>query len=103
VGLACHLGIALDLPTFGVAKSRLIGTHDKVGRSRGATTPLFDDDEVIGMVVRTRTNVHPVYVSAGHRITLEEAVELTLACAPKYKVPEPTREAHRLSRKKESG
>lgn len=98
MGLACHLGLVLDLPTFGVAKSRLIGTHAEVGCRRGSTTPLFDGGEVIGMVVRTRTDVKPVFVSAGHRITLAEAVELTIACSPKYKVPEPTREAHRLSR-----
>lgn len=102
MGLACHLGIALDTPTFGVAKSRLIGTFDGLGREKGATTPLVDGDEVIGMVVRTRTDVKPVFVSPGHRITLEEAVELTLACSPKYKVPEPTRTAHRLSRTTES-
>ncbi len=102
MGLACHLGLVLDRPTFGVAKSRLIGTHAEVGRRRGATTSLFDGGEVIGMVVRTRTDVKPVFVSAGHRITLSEAVELTLACAPKFKVPEPTRAAHRLSREKET-
>jgi deoxyribonuclease V len=100
MGLACHLGVALDMPTFGVAKSRLVGTHGELGRTKGSTTPLLDGDDLIGMVVRTRTNVGPVYVSAGHRILLEEAVELTLACASRYKVPEPTREAHRLSRRK---
>lgn len=98
MGLACHLGLALDAPTFGVAKSRLTGTHGEPGRRKGSTAPLVDGDETIGMVVRTRADVHPVFVSAGHRITLEEAVELTLACSPTYKVPEPTRTAHRLSR-----
>lgn len=98
MGLACHLGLALNLPTFGVAKSRLTGTHADPGRKKGATAPLLDDGEVIGMVVRTRTDVNPVFVSAGHLITLEEAVDLAIATAPKYKIPEPTRAAHRLSR-----
>lgn len=98
LGLACHLGLALNRPTFGVAKSRLIGTHGKLGSKRGETTPLFDKDELIGMVVRTRANVKPVFVSVGHRVTLEEAVDLTLACAPRFKIPEPTRAAHYLSR-----
>ena len=98
LGLACHLGIALDIPTFGVAKKRLVGTFGPLATEKASTTPLFDADEVIGMVVRTRQNVKPVFVSVGHRITLEEAVDLTLACARRYKIPEPTRAAHRLSR-----
>ncbi|MEX2400324.1 MAG: deoxyribonuclease V [Rhodothermales bacterium] len=98
MGLACHLGLALNLPTFGVAKSRLTGTHVEPGGEKGSTTPLLDGGEVIGMVVRTRTDVNPVFVSAGHLITLEEAVDLAIAAAPRYKIPEPTRAAHRLSR-----
>ena len=98
MGLACHLGLAIEIPTFGVAKSRLIGTHGELESEKGSSTPLTDDGEVIGMVVRTRSNVNPVYVSAGHRITLAQSVELALACAPRYKIPEPTRCAHRLSR-----
>ncbi|GIV58985.1 MAG: endonuclease V [Rhodothermaceae bacterium] len=98
LGLAAHLGVLLERPVFGVAKTRLWGTHTAPGHERGATVPLLDDDEVIGAVVRTRAGVKPVYVSIGHRITLEEAVRLTLACAPRYKIPEPTRRAHHLSR-----
>lgn len=100
LGLASHLGIALDMPTLGVAKKRLIGTSGPLAPEKASTTPLLDDDEIIGSVVRTRENVKPVYVSVGHRMTLEEAVDLTLACAPRYKIPEPTRAAHRLSRTK---
>ncbi|RMH58785.1 MAG: endonuclease V [Bacteroidetes bacterium] len=100
-GLACHLGVLLDWPTLGVAKTRLTGRHGPLGPEKGARTPLLapDADETLGMVLRTRANVHPVYVSVGHRMTLADAVELTLACAPRYKIPEPTRQAHRLSRR----
>lgn len=98
LGLACHLGILLDRPAFGVAKTRLTGQYIEPGLQKGQRTDLIDRDEIVGAVVRTRTNVKPVYVSIGHRITLQEAVNLTLACSPKYKIPEPTRLAHRLSK-----
>jgi deoxyribonuclease V len=99
-GLACHLGVLLDLPTIGVAKSRLTGIHEQPCEEKGCGTPLLDPkgEEAIGAVVRTRAQVKPVFVSVGHRITLAEAVELTLACCPRFKIPEPTRHAHRLSR-----
>ncbi len=100
-GLACHLGVLLDWPTFGVAKTLLRGRYEHLGPEKGATAPLYDKGEIVGAAVRTRTGVKPVFVSVGHRITLEEAVALTLACAPKYKIPEPTRLAHHLSRKAE--
>lgn len=99
MGLACHLGVALDVPALGVAKSRLIGTFGELGSERGARVPLYDGDETIGMVVRTREGVKPVFVSVGHRMLLKDAVRLALACAPRYKIPEPARAAHRLSRK----
>lgn len=98
LGLACHLGVALDIPTFGVAKTRLVGAYEEPDAEKGSATPLLDDGEVIGMVVRTRSRVNPVFVSVGHRMTLDEAVRFTLACAPRFKIPEPTRVAHRLSR-----
>ena len=100
-GLACHLGVLLDWPTLGVAKSRLIGAYEEPGQEKGQRSPLFDSDEVIGSVVRTRTGKKPVYVSIGHQITLEEAVRLTLACTSRYKIPEPTRQAHHLSRREQ--
>ncbi|MFQ5568637.1 MAG: deoxyribonuclease V [Rhodothermales bacterium] len=97
-GLACHLGVLLNWPTMGVAKTRFIGTHGEPGAEKGSRSPLYDKGEVIGTVLRTRANIKPVYVSVGHRIMLDEAVALTLACSPRYKIPEPTRQAHILSR-----
>ncbi len=98
-GFACHLGVLLDHPTLGVAKSILVGEpRGALNSEKGARVPLMDDGETIGSVLRTRTDVNPVYVSVGHRITLEDALSLTLDCSPRYKIPEPTRQAHRLSR-----
>lgn len=97
-GLACHLGVLLDWPTFGVAKSRLVGTHDQPTIDKGSQSPLFHKKEHIGTVLRTRQAINPVYVSIGHRIMLEEAIALTLTCCPRYKIPEPTRLAHLLSK-----
>jgi deoxyribonuclease V len=103
-GLACHLGVVVDRPTFGVAKSILTGTPARaLDSEKGATVPLVEEDETVGTVLRTRTDVHPVYVSVGHRILLEEAVDLTLRCSPRYKIPETTRHAHRLSRREGVG
>ena len=96
-GLACHLGVVTNLPTIGVAKSRLIGTHEPVPPEKGAWVPLMDGDEQIGVVLRTRTRVAPLYVSVGHRVGLEQAIEIVLACTPKYRLPETTRQAHRLA------
>jgi deoxyribonuclease V len=93
-GLACHLGVVLDIPTIGVAKSRLVGTHGLVPRERGRWVPLVDGEEVIGAVVRTRSGVRPVYVSIGHRVGLEHAVALVLRCTARYRLPEPLRQAH---------
>lgn len=96
-GLACHLGVWLDRPTVGVAKTRLIGTHDRVGERRGDWQPLYDEDEVIGAVLRTRSGVKPLYVSVGHRVSLPTAIDLVLRCAPRYRLPETTRQADRLA------
>lgn len=99
-GLACHLGVLLDLPAVGVAKSILTGTPEgELASEKGSRVPLVDADESIGAVLRTRADVNPVYVSIGHRTTLEDAVALTLTCAPRYKIPEPTRQAHKHSRR----
>jgi deoxyribonuclease V len=95
-GLACHLGVLLDRPTLGCAKSRLTGTHRAPASARGARTALMDGSAKIGAVVRTRDGVKPVFVSVGHRMTLQAAVHLTLACALRYRLPEPTRLADRL-------
>lgn len=96
-GLACHLGVLLDLPALGVAKKRFVGTYDEPGLEKGARSVLMHHDEVIGTVLRTRTRVKPVFVSVGHRITLEEATALTEQAATRTKLPEPNRLAHRLS------
>jgi deoxyribonuclease V len=97
-GLACHLGVELDLPAIGVAKSLLVGKRSDPGNERGSTASLRIGDEVVGMSVRTRTGVRPVYVSVGHRITLEQAVQLTLRYTTGFRLPDPSRLAHKLAR-----
>lgn len=95
-GLASHLGLVLDLPAIGCAKSRLIGEYREPGRRRGSASNLRDGGEIIGRVVRTRDGVAPLFVSAGHKISLDAAVALVLECAPRFRLPETTRRAHIL-------
>ena len=97
MGLASHIGIIIDRPSIGCAKSRLCGTHHEPGPERGSYVHLYDDDEVIGAVVRTRTGVKPLYVSIGHRIDLESAIEYVLGCCRNHRLPETTRYAHRVA------
>ena len=97
MGIATHVGILLDHPTIGCAKSRLCGTHDAPGLDRGSYTWLRDGEEIIGAVVRTRTRVKPVFVSGGHRVGLRTAIDVVLRCGAGYRLPEPTRWAHRLA------
>jgi deoxyribonuclease V len=92
-GIASHLAIELDKPGIGVAKSLLIGTFGKLALKAGATTPLTDDDEQIGVVLRTQKGIRPVFVSVGHRVDLISAIKLVLACSTRYRIPEPTRQA----------
>jgi deoxyribonuclease V len=94
LGLASHLGLFLDRPTIGCAKSRLIGTYEEPASEKGAHSALMDRGEIIGAVLRTRTNVKPLFVSVGHQCTLGDAVEITLRCCTRYRLPEPTRLAH---------
>lgn len=96
-GLACHLGVLTGIPTIGAAKSRLIGSHAQPGSDKGDWCPLEDNGETIGAVLRTRTNVQPVFVSIGHRVSLPSAIRIVLACCGKYRLPETTRAAHRLA------
>ena len=96
LGIASHIGLLIDKPTVGCAKSRLIGTFDEPGNKKSSFSPLVDLDEEIGAVLRTRTDVNPLFISVGHKCTLENAKELVLACAIKYRLPEPTRLAHQL-------
>jgi deoxyribonuclease V len=95
-GFACHVGVLLDLPTIGCAKSILVGEHGVLDPAAGSQTPLIDRGEQIGVALRTKKNVTPVYVSIGHLIDLASAVDLVLKSAPKYRQPEPTRQAHLL-------
>jgi deoxyribonuclease V len=95
-GLACHLGVWGDLPAFGTAKSILCGEHGPLGRARGSTAPLVHRGETVGVALRTRDGVKPVYVSIGHRLDLPTAVELALRLAPHYRLLEPIRQAHCL-------
>jgi deoxyribonuclease V len=96
LGIASHLGLLFDKPTIGCAKSRLTGSFKEPGPEKGAYSPLKDNEEVIGAVVRTRANVEPVFVSVGNKCLLEDAIEITLAWTTKYRIPEPTRLAHQL-------
>jgi len=97
LGIASHLGVLLDMPSIGVAKSRLIGRHEEPSMEKGEWTPLLDKDEVIGAVLRSRRGCRPLYVSTGHRVSLATAIALVLACTPRYRLPETTRQAHRLA------
>lgn len=96
-GLACHLGLLLDCPAIGCAKSILVGQHGDLKQERGSTAALLDRGETIGRALRTRPAVRPVYVSIGHRVDLDSAVALTLACTGRYRLPEPARQAHHLA------
>jgi deoxyribonuclease V len=95
-GFACHFGLLVDLPTIGFAKSVLIGSFKAPGSPRGSRTDLEDAGEVIGAALRTREAAEPVFVSVGHRISLEKAAETILACSAGYRIPEPIRQAHAL-------
>jgi deoxyribonuclease V len=94
IGLATHMGLILDRPAIGCAKSRLVGTHAPVGEKRGDWTGLIHQDRQVGAVLRTRDRVKPLFISQGHRIGMERAIELVLACCLGYRIPEPTRLAH---------
>ncbi len=95
-GIACHLGLLCEQQSLGCAKSLLVGTYREPGRTRGSAVPLVDKGETVGMIVRTKDGVEPVFVSVGHRISLERAVEVVLRCTTTYRLPEPTRRAHLL-------
>ena len=97
LGLASHLGLFLDCPTIGCAKSRLIGRHSDPTAEKGSSTPLIDNHEqTIGAVVRSKEGCKPIFVSVGHLIDLDNAVRWTLNCVTRYRIPEPTRRAHLL-------
>ena len=93
-GIACHLGMLLDVPAIGCAKSVLVGSHGALAEQAGSASSLVHKGEVIGMGLRTQTGRTPIYVSVGHKVDLPSAMRWTMACAGKYRVPEPTRLAH---------
>lgn len=96
-GIACHIGIIANVPTIGVAKSILVGKFENLGERRGSLAPLIHKSEQIGVALRTKDKTQPVYVSVGHRISLETAINYVLRCAPKYRLPETTRLADKLA------
>lgn len=97
IGLASHLGVLIDLPTIGVAKSLFIGKHQEVAIEKGSYQLLIDKDETIGLVLRSRTSVKPIYVSIGHKISLLTAKDYVMQCLTKYRLPETTRWADKLA------
>jgi deoxyribonuclease V len=98
MGIAAHLGVLLDMPSIGVAKSRLTGRFTIPGKQKGEKSALMDGGERIGTVLRSRDNVQPLFISPGQRVSLETAVEITQQCLTKYRLPEPTRLADKLSK-----
>ncbi|MDT3440042.1 MULTISPECIES: endonuclease V [unclassified Pseudofrankia] len=97
-GLACHLGVTVDLPTIGVAKTQFVGEHSSPGGRRGERTPIMVDGEPVGAALRTRDGTREVYVSVGHRTNLDSACRWVLELCPRYRLPETTRAADQLSR-----
>jgi deoxyribonuclease V len=94
MGIAAHIGLILNLPAIGCAKSRLVGTHEEPGPERGKAVPLIDGGRTVGMVLRTREGVKPVYVSPGHKMDMESSVKIVLSLCRGYRIPEPLRQAH---------
>lgn len=101
LGIAAHLGAVTNLPTIGVAKSILVGTHGELGPHRGDRVPLHYHDKVIGCVLRSKDKVRPLIISPGHRVSMDAAPDLVLACCTKYRLPEPTRLADRLASRRD--
>lgn len=97
VGLAAHMGVILDHPSIGCAKSRLTGTHRELAEAVGEWVPLEDQGETVGAVLRSRANVKPLFVSVGHRVDLSTAIALVLQCTQGYRLPETTRYAHKVA------
>lgn len=96
MGLACHMGLFLDIPALGCAKKRLVGEYKEPGIEKGSCSELVHRGERVGAVVRTKDRVKPVFISPGHRIGISRAIETALACCRGYRIPEPTRQAHLL-------
>ncbi|MFZ5450776.1 MAG: endonuclease V [Thermodesulfobacteriota bacterium] len=103
LGLATHLGLALEIPTIGVAKSRLVGKGEEPSPDAGSANPLIYQGKEVGLILRTKKGRKPFYLSPGHRITLAESREIVMGCVQRYRSPEPLRQADRLSRRLRSG
>jgi deoxyribonuclease V len=99
LGIASHIGLLVDIPSIGCAKSKLLGHYEEPGTKRGSFSYLTYHDDIIGAVVRTRTKVKPVYVSIGHRVNLRQSIQFVLHCCKGYRLPETTRQADKLSRR----
>ena len=92
-GLACHIGLMVDIPSIGCAKTKLLGEYDEPGPERGSFSYLTDQGEIIGAVLRTRKNVKPLFVSIGHKVNLKDSIKFVLNCCRCYRLPETTRRA----------
>lgn len=103
MGIATHFGIEVDQPTIGCAKNVLIGTHGTLGTKKGEYTELVEEQETIGIVLRSRTNVNPIYISPGHKLSLGDAYSIIMKTLTKYKLPQTTRLAHQLANKLRKG
>ncbi len=103
VGLASHIGLLLDKPSIGCAKTRLIGNYNETGEEVGSYSNLTVQDKVVGAVLRTRKNVKPVFISPGHKIDLNTSIDLVLKSCRGYRLPEPIRQAHNLVKKTATG
>lgn len=99
-GLACHLGVELNCPTIGCAKSLLCGTFEQPLKIRGSKSPVIFKEEIVGYALTTKDNIKPIFISIGNLITLDEAVEIILKVTPKYRLPDPIREAHKIVNEK---
>ncbi|MGQ9569935.1 MAG: endonuclease V [Thermodesulfovibrionales bacterium] len=99
LGIATHIGIILDIPTIGCAKSRLIGEYKEPGTKKGNWSFLRYKGKIVGAVLRTKDNVRPLFISPGHRTDLKNSIDITLACAKKYRIPQPLRRADFISKK----
>lgn len=99
LGLASHMGLLLNLPSIGCAKSRLVGEYEEPGLQRGSWSPLFYHNRMVGAVMRTRENVKPLFISPGHRIDLKDSIGVVMTCVSRYRIPEPLRRADFLSKK----
>ncbi|MDO8426332.1 MAG: endonuclease V, partial [Deltaproteobacteria bacterium] len=103
IGIASYVGVLLDMPVIGCAKSRLVGEYKEPGKRRGSWSPLKHNGEIVGAVLRTQTGIKPLFISPGHRIDIESSIGIILGCAAKYRLPEPVRRADMLSKKLKRG